>query len=291
MTDKYQIPDKTKIGSIELAVNNLDLMTDFYTSSLGLNPVKQGNTSISLGTLGGEKELLILNERKELKAPAANAPGLFHFALLVPSRRELAKILLHLYKAKESFDGFSNHGVSEAIYLKDPEGNGIEIYSDTSSESWSWNSDNIQMVTEPLDINSLRSTIRGDEVFRGLHPDTSLGHIHLKVSSIEKAKKFYNEAAGFNITQSNYPGALFMAAGKYHHHIGTNTWRSKNAPSCDMDTLGLQKFSIVLPDLLSLNEISFRLLKEGRPILKQDDHSFVTNDLDGIKIEFETKQL
>jgi catechol 2,3-dioxygenase len=288
MTDKYQIPDKTKIGSIELAVNNLDLMTDFYTSSLGLNLVKQENNSSSLNVSGNEKEIIVLNERKELKAPAANASGLFHFALLVPSRGELAKVLLHLYKAKERFDGFSNHGVSEAIYLKDPEGNGIEIYSDTSSESWNRNGNKIHMVTEPLDIDSLLSTISGDELFRGLHPDTRLGHIHLKVSSIDKVKKFYNEAAGFNITQSDYPGALFLAAGNYHHHIGTNTWKSKNAPLCDMETLGLQKFSVELPDLLSLKEISFRLLKEGSPLISQNDHSFVTSDLDGIKIEFKT---
>ncbi|RJP62702.1 MAG: VOC family protein [Ignavibacteriales bacterium] len=291
MTDKYHIPAGTKIGSVELAVNDLELMTDFYTSLLGLNLIKQNNKSYSLGASGIDKELLILNERKDLKAPAANAPGLFHFALFVPSRNELAKILINLYRRNVNFDGFANHGVSEAIYLKDPEGNGIEIYSDTQSESWIWNGDKIQMVTEPLNIDSLLSIITSNEKLDGFPPETRIGHIHLKVSSIDKAKKFYNESAGFKITQSDYPGALFFAAGNYHHHIGANTWISKNAPACDTDTLGLQKFSVVLPDLLSLKEISFRLLKDGRPVISQTDSSFITSDLDGIKIEFKTNPL
>ncbi len=291
MTDKYHIPTGTKIGSIELAVNNLDSMTDFYTSSLGLNLIKQNNKSYSFGSSGSDRELLILNERKDLKAPVANAPGLFHFALLVPSRKELAKVLLNLYKRNEKFDGFANHGVSEAIYLKDPESNGIEIYSDTQSELWKWSGDKIQMVTEPLNIDSLLSIINSDEKFGGLHSETRIGHVHLKISSVDKAKKFYNESAGFKITRSDYPGALFLAAGNYHHHIGANTWRSKNAPACDADTLGLQKFSVVLPDLLSLKEISFRLLKDDRPVISQTDSSLVTNDLDGIKIEFNINPL
>jgi len=292
MTDSYQIPAETRIGSVEIAVNNLESMIEFYTSCLGLNLLRQEDDSFYLGTSGTRDELIVLTKKKELKPPARNSPGLFHIAFLVPSRSELARVFIHLNNKEITFDGFSNHGVSEAIYLRDPEGNGIEIYCDTPDDLWSWNNNKIQMVTGHLDMKQLLSTIKDDlALFEGLHPNSKIGHIHLKVSSIEKAKKFYNETVGFNITQTDYPGALFMSAGKYHHHIGANVWTSKDTAAGDIDTLGLKKYSVVLPDLLSLNKISFRLLKDGNPVVNQNSHSLLTNDLDGIKIEFKIKQL
>jgi len=291
MNNTDLLPAETRIGSIEIAVKNINRITEFYHSFLGLELLRWENKSVFLGTSKNNGELIILSERKDLKAPSKNSPGLFHLALLVPSRKELAKTFLHLNELAVRPDGFSNHGVSEAIYLRDQEGKGIEIYSDTPETLWNCRNDEIQMVTEPLNLKKLLSTIdNGTDQFEGLHSKSYIGHIHLKVSSIEKAKKFYNDTIGFNVTQSDYPGAIFMAAGKYHHHIGANMWMSKNSTPSDEETLGLQKYSVVLPDLLSLNKLSFRLLEAGTPLIEQDSHSILIKDLDGIKVEFKTKQ-
>ncbi|MDQ3022209.1 MAG: hypothetical protein M3R36_16800 [Bacteroidota bacterium] len=165
--------------------------------------------------------------------------GLFHLALRFPNRIELARVFLRLFDNKLKFQGFSDHLVSEAIYLTDPDGNGVELYADKPRELWEWKMGEVQMDTLPLDLSKITGELDDKEVWNGIHPDTDLGHIHLNVSDLFQAEKIYNDIIGFNVTNSSYPGAKFFSAGGYHHHIGTNTWQTRKGIATKREFSGI----------------------------------------------------
>lgn len=172
---------------------------------------------------------------------------MYHFALLLPSRNDLARILRHFIQIRYPLQGASDHLVSEAIYLADPDGNGIEIYSDRPSAAWNWENGEVEMATVPLDAENLLAEGDG-EAWTGLPSNTLMGHIHLHVSELQKTEEFYIQGLGFNIVNRYGRQALFISTGGYHHHIGLNTWNGVGAPAPLENSVGLKRFSLVLPN-------------------------------------------
>jgi catechol 2,3-dioxygenase len=186
--------------------------------------------------------------------------GLYHFALLFPSRRDLGRTLLHLFEHSWPFQGFSDHGVSEAAYLADPDGNGIELYADRPREDWPRQNGQIAMSTFALNVNSLIRTVEGEE-WTGVANGTRVGHIHLHVSELVRSAEFYRDVLGFEVTNSSYPGALFLAAGGYHHHIALNTWLRQFSPA--PHAAGLLGYEVAVPDKTAKQQITERAAAHG----------------------------
>jgi catechol 2,3-dioxygenase len=180
-------------------------------------------------------------------------------------------------------DGAAHHGVSEAIYLRDPDYNGIELYSDVPRDVWHWENGSLTMVTDPLDVDNLLSEA-GE--WNGIDPSTDIGHLHLQVSDLPRSEQFYHGLLGLDVTQRSYPGALFLSAGGYHHHIGLNTWAGQGAPAPPQNSVGLSSFAIQMPDRQSWKALKRRL--ESASLLDARIHSsrqFLLHDPDGIRIE------
>ncbi|HSJ17964.1 MAG TPA: VOC family protein, partial [Solirubrobacterales bacterium] len=204
--------------------------------------------------------------------------GLFHLAILVPSRAELARSLRRVADAGWRLAGASDHLVSEALYLADPEGNGIEIYRDRPREQWRYADGAIEMATLPLDLRSLIAEApEAEDVPAASSPETRMGHVHLQVSDLAAAEAFYSGVLGFEVTVRGYPGALFLSAGGYHHHVGLNTWAGEGAPSPPRGSRGLRWFELVVPDAAELERIE-RALRDAGADVAADAGRLVTAD-------------
>jgi catechol 2,3-dioxygenase len=234
-----------RIGAVHVTVTSLERSLGFYRDVLGLTARVEGRTAV-LSAPGGI-ELLRLTERRDLTAPS-RGPGLFHFALLVPSRRELAAALVGLERAGWLLRGASDHGVSEALYLADPDGHGIEIYADRPRDSWRRSGGEIVMVTEPLDVRGLLAEMGGTgQAWGGLPPGTVVGHIHLRVRDLDEAERFFSGRLGLEVTVRSYPGARFFASDGYHHHVGVNTWWRGRGAEGGADRVGLEEVEVLSP--------------------------------------------
>ena len=228
-TPTGQIDAATAIGSVALTVSELDRSRAFYERSIGLRATELDDGTLALG-VAGERPLIEL--RGDTSAPRLNrrAPGLYHLAILVPTRLDLAFALARLAETRWPLDGASDHLVSEALYLSDPDGNGIEIYRDRPRTDWTQVDGQLQMSTLPLDLNDVLGELRVATELQAAAPSgTTIGHVHLQVSDIPEAEAFYHGVLGFDVMTRGYPGALFVSAGGYHHHIGLNTWHSAGA--------------------------------------------------------------
>lgn len=248
----HQIHPETSVGSVSLRIRDLERSIEFYTA-LGFEMESVKGKQATLGV--GNRELIFLRESAE--APQAfGTTGLFHFAILVPSRLELAKSMRQLTTSKIPVQGFSDHLVSEAIYLADPDGNGIEIYRDRPRSEWPFRDGQLQMDTLPLDINSLMSELESvPQPWTGLAEGTRIGHIHLKVANVKEAEDFYINTLGFELMTRYGPSASFVSAGGYHHHVGFNTWNSLGAPPAPDNAIGLVWYSLELPDNQALDQL------------------------------------
>ncbi len=217
------------VGPVALRVASLARSTDFYRQVLGLRVHREGDASAALGA-GGD-DLLRLEEDPAAPRPRGTT-GLYHFALLLPSRRALARQLWRLLQAGVRPQGVADHLVSEAIYLADPDGNGIELYRDRPRDEWVYDGGQIRMTTDPLDLDGLLAEL-GDpeERLQGIAPGTVMGHVHLRVSDVAAAEAFYRDVLGFDVTTRFGSSASFLSKGGYHHHIGLNTWESLGAPA------------------------------------------------------------
>jgi catechol 2,3-dioxygenase len=233
------------VGLVSLTVADLDRSLLYYTEALGFALLQREGQAAILGA--GGAPLLALTELAGARYWPGHNTGLYHFAILVPTRLDLARSLIHLLHVGLPFPGQADHAVSEALYLTDPDGNGIEIYRDRPRDEWAWRGDRIHMVTEPLDVRSiLAEATEQPTPWSGLPAGTRLGHMHLQVGNIEQAAEFYHGALGFDIT-AQLPGALFVSAGGYHHHLGLNTWQSRGAGPAPAGTAGLRFFTLELP--------------------------------------------
>jgi catechol 2,3-dioxygenase len=264
-------PDSS-LGTVHLTVSNLERSVDFYQRSIGLQLHQGKDDKAFLGT-GGD-DLLVLKEVAGAQR-VSRRTGLYHFALLVSSRLELARSLRNLIETDTGITGGADHLASEAIYLDDPDGNGIELYSDRPRSEWQYVDGRVQMATDPLDYQGIlgelsRAPGPRPSNHHKIDPDTVLGHMHLHVAHLDQAAAFYEQVIGFEL-QGSYPGfqASFLSAGGYHHHIGVNTWAGVGAPPSPANAIGLRYFTINIPEEGELIKLMNRLEQAGIPI---EDH-------------------
>jgi catechol 2,3-dioxygenase len=223
--------------------------------------IDQSATSARLGPHGEDRVLIQLDEKKTARTvPRRGLLGLYHFAILLPDRESLGSFVEHLADIG-AYAGMSDHLVSEAVYLTDPDGLGIEVYADRDRTTWTAVNDQIEMATKPLDVQNLIAAANGKK-WSGMPVGTTIGHVHLYVGDIDKAADFYHSGLGFDKIVWNYPGALFMSAGGYHHHLGVNTWAQGSPPATD-DDARLLDWELVLPDAAKAKEAADALENAG----------------------------
>ena len=251
-----ELPPDTRMGTVHLTVSDLERSITYYEEQIGLVVHGRDNGTVRLGA-GGE-DLLVLTEEPGAR-PADGFSGLFHFALLVPSRGDLARWLAHAARDWVQLSGLSDHYVSEAIYLDDPDHHGIEIYADRPREVWEGEVGR-RLTTMPLDTNDLLSVLDdpGNEPFDRLATGTVMGHVHLCVSEVAATNAYYRDVLGFELMAQLGDQATFLAAGGYHHHVGANTWRSAGRPTAPEGYARLTQMTIVLPDESSLAVLAAR---------------------------------
>jgi catechol 2,3-dioxygenase len=246
---------------VRLTVADLDGIRDFYRDAVGLSELSAKDGTVRLGA--GEVPIVELVGEPDAPPRPGGTSGLFHLAILVPSRSDLARALQRVAEAGWRLSGASDHLVSEALYLSDPEGNGIELYRDRPREEWPVRDGVVQMDTLPLDLDGVLSELRREDANAGMPSGTRMGHVHLNVGDLTAAEAFYSGALGFDVTVRGYPGALFVSAGGYHHHLGLNTWAGEGAPPPPPGSRGLREFEIVLPSPESFAAEEDRLRQAG----------------------------
>lgn len=265
------LPPTTQIGSVALTVADLARAIRFYADVLGWEVLRQDAGTANLGAAGAAAVLEIAALPGARPKPARST-GLYHIAILVPTRWDLACVLRRLIQADWPLQGVADHGVSEALYLADPDGNGIEVYVDRPRAVWPRRNGQLQMVTDPLDLGGLLAELDRDRrPWPGLPAGTRIGHVHLHVADLRQAESFYCGVLGFDLMQRYGPSALFVAVGGYHHHIGLNTWAGVGAPPPPVDAVGLRHFTIELPDPRALEETAQRVQTAGWPIEQAND--------------------
>lgn len=238
----FALPDATHVGGVRLQVSDVSRSVAYYQQVIGLRVIAAGDTT-TLGPHGDDWPLLTLQTSPGITPAKRGAFGLYHFAILLPGRAWLGRFAAHLWERGVRV-GAADHLVSESLYLWDPDGLGIEVYADRPRNSWQQNGRELAMTTDPLDVASVIGA-GGGITWDGAPAGTTMGHIHLSVGSLAMAEDFYHRALGFDKTVWSYPGALFLAADGYHHHLGTNTWSSGPSPSADQAQL--LEWELVVP--------------------------------------------
>jgi catechol 2,3-dioxygenase len=242
----FRLPAAMRLGEVRLQVADLPRSLDYYERVLGLRVIDRTADTATLGAFGGDEPLVRLDERPGSAAvPQRGLIGLYHYAILLPDRAALGRFIAHLAEIGVRA-GASDHLVSEALYLRDPDGLGIEVYADRPRSDWRVDDRQIRMATEPLDLAAVIDAA-GGERWTGMPAGTRVGHVHLHVGDIEQASRFYHEALGLDRMVWSYPGALFLAAGGYHHHLGLNTWAGAGARRAGEGDARLVEWRMVLP--------------------------------------------
>ena len=257
-----ELPADTALGPVHLSVADLDRSLDYYRHALGLAVRRREQAHAVLGV--GERDLLVLTE-KPGAPPADGYCGLYHYALLVPERADLARWLAHVARERVPLVGLSDHFVSEAIYLSDPDHHGIEVYWDRPRSHWEGQVA-ARMTTLPLDVDDLLGELEDPARarFDGLPAGTVMGHVHLRVAAIDRTVGFYRDVLGFGLMAALGPQAAFLSAGGYHHHLGSNTWESRGAPPAPEHAARLEQYTIVLPHRGALDEVAGRVRAAGQ---------------------------
>jgi catechol 2,3-dioxygenase len=262
-----------------LTVRDLDRSIDFYERTIGFEPLARDGAEATLGA--GGKALVALHGAPRAPVRPRRTTGLFHFAILVPSRPELARSLIRLAERRWPLSGAADHLVSEALYLSDPDGIGIEIYRDRSREEWPRDDGTIRIRNHPLDFDSLLAEPR--DGYAPIAAATRIGHVHLNVADLDASERFWCDLVGFEVTVRAYPGALFVAAGGYHHHLGLNTWNGPGVPAPPEGAIGLRRFALEVPDGAA-GEARGRLVAAGAEV-DGGDEGWVARDPAGIAVE------
>jgi catechol 2,3-dioxygenase len=252
-----------RIGMVNLRVRNLDLVADYYRDVIGLTVMARSVMGALLGA--GGVRLLNLQRREAAPREARHAAGLYHTAFLMPTRKDLARWLVHAAANKVPLSGFADHLVSESVYLDDPEGNGIEVYADRAPDTWKWANGSVAMATDQLDFDSLMAlTDTRTPNYAKAPDDLRIGHMHLRVGDLEQADSFYGGAIGLDPTRKR-SGAAFLSSGRYHHHLGINVWQSAGAGPRDDTAMGLTWFSLEVAAEDILQAQTQRLRQAGAP--------------------------
>jgi catechol 2,3-dioxygenase len=254
------LPANTHMGCVALSVADLGRSVNFYQNRIGLTLLSSDGETAVLGT--PERKLLYLHEQPGAR-PTRGTTGLYHFAILLPTRLDLAKTLHHLIDTDTRLDGAADHNVSEALYLADPDGHGIEIYRDRPRSQWEYRNGQLKMGTDPFDVNGVLAELNAASDFAGLDSNTVMGHVHLHVSQLNDALDFYTNVVGFDLIMRYGSTAGFVSAGGYHHHLGMNTWAGVGAPPPPADTAHLLWYEIVVDDETAVTELEKRLENAG----------------------------
>ena len=269
MSGSERIHPATCIDSVHLTVSDLDRAIGFYTERLGFRLHRRDSANARLGA--GGPDLLVLGERRDAPRPRGTT-GLYHFAVLVPTRFELARALDHLRITRTALTGAADHAVSEALYLSDPDGIGIEIYRDRPRSEWTLEGEGVRMTTEPLDLERVLAELpERAPPWQGFAPGTTIGHVHLHVSTLEPAERFYVEVMGFDRMARFGRSASFVAAGGYHHHVGLNTWQGVGAPPPPEGAIGLRHVVVRLPNAQERERVVARVKAAGIEVRETGD--------------------
>ena len=270
----YRLPDATRLGPVRLQVADLGRSLDYYQRVLGLRLLDRGAGHAALGPEGEEDPLVVLHARQGVRpVPRSGLLGLYHFAILLPDRQALGRFVAHLGALGEPA-GSADHAVSEALYLTDPDGLGIEVYADRPRSQWQHHNRQLYMTTERLDIRGLLAA-GGEREWTGMPSGTTMGHVHLHVGDLDRAEAFYHHTLGFDKVVWSYPGALFLSAGGYHHHLGNNTWSS--GPPASAGDARLLEWTIVLPGAADVTDAA-RSLEAAGYEAEESDRGVVAPD-------------
>lgn len=261
-----------EMGPVDLRIADLERSIDFYQRAIGLVVLDKGDDWAELGPEGEAGNVVVsLHEHPGARPAPRNTSGLYHFAILVPDRQALGRALRNLLERETPLQGASDHLVSEAIYLADPDGNGIEIYRDRDREEWVFDQDELRMATLPLDVSDLLRTADGAAQPFTMPHGTQIGHVHLHVGSLPAAEHFYIELVGFELVTRYGRQAAFLSEGGYHHHLGLNTWAGEGAPPPPLDAAGLISFTVVLSSQHALEGLESRLTAASIEFSRGDD--------------------
>lgn len=281
----YRLPAGTRLGCVRLQVSDLARSLEYYQKIVGLRVLRREGSRAELGAQTGDTVIVDLSEKKgATPVPRRGLLGLYHYAILLPDRASLGKFIAHLAELNE-YAGMSDHYVNEAVYLTDPDGLGIEVYADRPRPGWRLDGSNLAMGSIQLDVDDLLKAA-GNERWTGAPAGTKIGHVHLYVDHLEIGERFYHQAVGFDKVRLQFPGALFMSAGGYHHHLGTNTWAS-HADLADDDDARLLGWTIELPSPDDIRSIAVALRANGFPAESTAD-GLVTVDPWGTQVHFQT---
>jgi catechol 2,3-dioxygenase len=265
----YRLPDDAHLGAVRLQVSDLSRSLEWYRRVLGLHVLRRTTTTATLAPEGDERPLVELREKKGIRpVPRRGLLGLYHYAILLPDRLALGRFIGHL-AALGMHAGMSDHFVSEAVYIDDPDGLGIEVYADRPRSAWTHENRQLTMTTLPLDAQALVKAA-GDQPWTGMPKGTVIGHVHLFVGDIERAAGFYHDLVGFDKVVWNYPGALFLSAGGYHHHLGTNIWAAQSPPASDNDAK-LIEWEIIVPSADDVDAVAASVAGGGVPVERAAD--------------------
>lgn len=270
----FHQPPASYIDSVTLLVKDLEQSTQFYHEKLGLSIIEASSDHVKLSA-DGKNTLVHLKTESDVIQKTDKRYGLYHFALLLPNRGALASLLIQLTHAGIRVAS-SDHSVSEALYLDDPEGNGIELYVDRDPSTWTWKNREVFMSVDPLDVEGLIQAADNGDSFKAIDPQTVMGHIHLHIQDLNKATTFY-ETLGFNRVSRLGEMAQFLSTENYHHHIGLNTWLGAGAKFKVPNQTGLASFSITYPNKQKREEIIHALIHRGYPVEKRDNKVITTD--------------
>jgi catechol 2,3-dioxygenase len=266
------------VGEVNIKVKNLEKALIFYQNIMGFKVLDKTDRKAAL-TTDGKTPLVTLEQPENVIPKEERMSGLYHFAILLPSRADLSVFLRHFLGTGYPL-GAADHYVSEALYINDPDGNGIEVYRDRPSKEWTWKNGLVDMATEELDGNSILA--ESDAEWNGLPEGTVMGHIHLHVGDLQKAEEFYTKGLGFEVV-SHYPQAVFLSTGRYHHHIAINTWQGVGAATPPQNSVGLNWYTLVFPDEAA-RETALQQLEQLGSIVQKETDYFVVSDSSGNQI-------
>jgi len=282
----YRLPAATRLGPVHLAVADLERSLAFYGQVLGMRTLRQDASSATLGPHGTDHPLVVLRAQPGLRRAPRGRLGLFHFAILLPDRPALGRFFRHLGEIG-AHAGAGDHLVSEALYLHDPDDLGIEVYADRPRETWQRVGRQLMMATDPVDFGAL-VVAAGDTPWTGMAAGTVMGHVHLHVGALDAASAFYSEAVGFDRIVWQYPGALFLSAGGYHHHLGANTWAGSGAVPAARDEARLLEWTIRLPGVDDITAVAQSLANAGFAAERDGNAAVITRDPWGTQVRIET---
>lgn len=279
----YRLPEATRLGRVRLQIADMQRSLTFYTEILGLRLLAREGRRASMAAHGEDRLLVELEERRgATPVPRRGRLGLYHFAFLLPDRAALGRFVAHLSELG-IHAGAGDHLVSEAFYLIDPDGLGIEVYADRPRDEWRRRGRELIMATNPVDVGAV-ARAAGGVPWSGMPAGTVIGHVHLHVGDLRRASDFYSEALGFDRMVWSYPGALFLGAGGYHHHLGTNTWAGAGAQAAGVDEARLLEWTIELPDQDDVAAVGRSLSGAGFSVEDGPDGELVAADPWGTRV-------